>query len=373
MKVGWILHFYDEGFTPDEMLNRHYSTVQIVEGLAKIGHEVFVFYRFSSDEIFIKNDVNYFFIKDGHAARSKPWDFLRNYNNKVTKKINELNLEVILAHNPYTFGAHRYLQKMNPSIPYYIQDHSGKSKLRYPKVWGSFLKDIDYFLFSGEGMQQPFLKANIFKPEQAKILMEASSEFKMDRGYKDYLNGVPSILWVGRLDANKDPMTILQAFKNVISSNKNAHLHMVYGTFELETKIKQFIKSSELENSITLHGRIDRKELPKYYSSADYFIAASHKEGSGYALLEAMSCGATPILSDIPAFNALTRNGSIGFLFEVGNIKKVETILNKIILNPKPNRLKVLTHFNKHFSYSKLVLKLSKILEEGIRKKKNAH
>ena len=45
--------------------------------------------------------------------------------------------------------------------------------------------------------------------------------------------------------------------------------------------------------------------MPAYYSAADIFISGSHHEGSGYALIEAMACGVSPCITDIPAFRAL--------------------------------------------------------------------
>jgi glycosyltransferase involved in cell wall biosynthesis len=36
-------------------------------------------------------------------------------------------------------------------------------------------------------------------------------------------------------------------------------------------------------------------------------------------VLEAMSCGVIPVLTDIPAFKQITNNGRCGILFPVGN------------------------------------------------------
>ncbi len=54
-----------------------------------------------------------------------------------------------------------------------------------------------------------------------------------------------------------------------------------------------------------------------YYNSADYFVLGSHYEGSGFSLVEAMSCGVIPIVTDIPSFRMMTNNGKIGTLMEV--------------------------------------------------------
>src|SRR5262249_57697044 len=53
-------------------------------------------------------------------------------------------------------------------------------------------------------------------------------------------------------------------------------------------------------------------EMAAVLSAADLFVLASRKEGSGYALLEAMACGAVPVVTDIPAHRALLGGGTLG-------------------------------------------------------------
>ena len=45
--------------------------------------------------------------------------------------------------------------------------------------------------------------------------------------------------------------------------------------------------------------------MPNYYGAADVFVSGSHSEGSGYALIEAMSAGVVPVVTDIPSFRAI--------------------------------------------------------------------
>ena len=55
------------------------------------------------------------------------------------------------------------------------------------------------------------------------------------------------------------------------------------------------------------------------YSSADFLLQASRREFSGCAVLEAMSCGTIPIVTDIPSFRAMTEGGRYGILFPPGD------------------------------------------------------
>ena len=59
--------------------------------------------------------------------------------------------------------------------------------------------------------------------------------------------------------------------------------------------------------------------MSSFYSAADVFVAGSHHEGSGYALMEALACGAVPVVTDIPTFRLLTADGTLGALWSPGD------------------------------------------------------
>ena len=49
--------------------------------------------------------------------------------------------------------------------------------------------------------------------------------------------------------------------------------------------------------------------------AADLFVLGSHREGSGYSLIEALACGLPPVVTDIPSFRSLTGGGAVGKLW----------------------------------------------------------
>jgi hypothetical protein len=56
---------------------------------------------------------------------------------------------------------------------------------------------------------------------------------------------------------------------------------------------------------VRLAGEVAHDRIAAFLSAADIFVVGSHHEGSGYALMEALACGTTPVVTDIPAFRAL--------------------------------------------------------------------
>jgi glycosyltransferase involved in cell wall biosynthesis len=80
-----------------------------------------------------------------------------------------------------------------------------------------------------------------------------------------------------------------------------------------------------LADKVTLIGRVHHDEMPNYYGAADVFVSGSHSEGSGYALIEAMSKGVVPIVTNIPSFRAIS--GETGARWTPGDAEHFAHVL----------------------------------------------
>jgi glycosyltransferase involved in cell wall biosynthesis len=127
------------------------------------------------------------------------------------------------------------------------------------------------------------------------------------------MHGDPCLLSVARLDANKDPLTILSAVESAVGQLPNVRLYCCFSDALLLSAVRQRIASSErLRDRVELLGARDHAELELRYRAADFLVQASHHEGSGYSVIEAMSCGVIPIVTDIPSFrNMIGAAGSL--------------------------------------------------------------
>ena len=216
----------------------------------------------------------------------------------------------------------------------------------------------DAFLFTATGNADMWKKKNIIK-QDANIfeLLEASTAFKpiekqLSKTYTGITSGI-SFLWVGHLNANKDPMTVLSGFEQYLQANTGAKLYMIYQTDELLSRIDQKLASNRLlSESVVLVGKVTNAAMPYWFSAADYYISGSHKEGSGYALLEAIACGCIPVVTDIPSYQKITGNGKYGFLYLPGDAGMLAQTLKEIeSIDLKEMSAAVLSHFNQNLSF----------------------
>jgi len=138
-------------------------------------------------------------------------------------------------------------------------------------------------------------------------------------------------LWVGRLEANKDPMTVLRGFASYLPNNPNAFLYMAYQETNLLTEVQSLIDEHPLlKKHVYLLGKIPHSDLQDWFSAADFYLSGSHREGSGTALVEAMACGCIPVVTNIPSFNKIAGNGRFGFLYEASNPASLLAVLNNL-------------------------------------------
>jgi len=244
-----------------------------------------------------------------------------------------------------------------------VVQHHGELPFKGVKLWCQQLaaRFIDGYLFTSAGNAEVWRQKGVInKRHQIFEVLEASTNFvKQDKWLSRKKLEVHStgqiFLWVGRLNANKNPLMVLKAFAQYLHFKPSAQLYMIYQTTELLDDIKTMLLADEkLESAVVLVGSVLNQELPIWFSAADYYLSGSYKEGSGYALLEAMACGCIPVVTNIPSFQKITENGKYGYLYKVGD----EWALYKILCEleePSPiSADDVIQHFNKKLSFNRI-------------------
>lgn len=225
-----------------------------------------------------------------------------------------------------------------------MQDHGGIHagspafrRLRWRAFHGIGTRAADAFLFTAREQAAPWVRAGLIGPDQEVFeVPEASSALAPTVGVgpaaaEPALPGDPALLWVGRLDTNKDPLTVLTGFDRATAALPNAALTMVFHDDGLLGAVEARIAASPaLRGHVHLRGRVEHDALAPLYAAADFFVLGSHHEGSGFALIEALAFGVTPVVTDIPPFRAITDGGRLGALFSPGDAEALGCALVRL-------------------------------------------
>ncbi len=354
--------------SPEEYLIKSESNIRYASYLKNNYSLLFIFHTSSNKKIKEKG-ITYFF-------RKKKWNSKVLLPLKLSWIVRKNCPDIILVHSIFYIHFAAFLRFFIPDkAVILIQNHGELPPVSYlKKVLIRYCdKYIDGYLFTSKQMGRPWLNQKLIATD-TKIfeVMEGSTSFvKKDRINSKEITGVsltkPVFLWVGRLDSNKDPLCVLKAFKRFKDTGKDFELYMFYHTIELLNEIEVFISDNDLQKNIFLKGYINHDALEKWYNATDYYISASHKEGSGYALCEAMACGAIPIVSKIPSFEYMTKNGYAGLLYEKGNSDMLfENLLTTIGLDQKEYQNRVNQIFQERLSFEAIAKGLDSIIQKHL-------
>jgi glycosyltransferase involved in cell wall biosynthesis len=120
---------------------------------------------------------------------------------------------------------------------------------------------------------------------------------------------------------------IVQAFTQAVQQRPELRLLMLGNGSQagrlhqiLNSRITANSRTSSINNSsVLMPGLVKYDKLPRFYRSADLYVAASHSDGTSISLLEAMACGCPVLVSDIPGNREWVIPGVNGWLFPDGD------------------------------------------------------
>jgi len=221
-------------------------------------------------------------------------------------------------------------------------------------------------MFCALEQTRPFAKAGVLYPgTQQYEIPESTSRFSPgDRDEARRLTGLkgdPAVLWVGHLNANKDPLTVLEGVAAAARELPRLQLFCCFGTAPLLKHVQDRIASDPgLRGRVHLLGRMPHDRIEHLMRAADLFVLGSHHEGSGYSLIEALACGLPPVVTDIPSFRGLTGNGTVGMLWPRGDPQALCGALCSAAAQRDPQmRAAVRAHFDLELSLDALGCKLA--------------
>lgn len=125
---------------------------------------------------------------------------------------------------------------------------------------------------------------------------------------------------VGRLDTQKDPLLMLNAFSEICRI-KPASCLVIIGDGVLLSSVKSRIRELGLEEKVLMTGLLEAAKVAKYLRAADLFVLSSVYEGMPMCVLEAMGCGLPVATTDVGEVRRVVRPGRNGEITKNRTIK----------------------------------------------------
>ena len=310
------------GRSPDQLLEAWFTLADVAAAASSEDVRVTAVQAASQNAVLQRNHVTCRFVAERKSmmpASLAPWS--SPLPRRLAAKCVLLQPDLIHYHSLSLPHHVRLLQQALPKIPFLVQDHADKLPPAWRRpLYRRGLAAIDGVAFTSRAQAEPFRRRRILADRVAVFeIAESSSRFtpggQQVARTKTGLYGDPCLLWVAHLNENKDPLTILNALSRVRERLPAPELWCFFKSSPLLGEVRARLAAEpDLQCRVHLMGEVPHHAVEDLCRAADFFVLGSHKEGSGYAVVEALACGTPPIVTDIPAFRKLTGDGAVGGL-----------------------------------------------------------
>lgn len=313
-------------------------SLEIARGYVRHGHTVDVVtmsYKDLPDHEII-DGINVFRVK---SLRSKkeichPWEqlsYLVSARRFLSRRLREMKYDINHTHFIIPTGVLAVWLKRKFGLPYVLTSH-GSDVLGYNKRFA---------------ILYPFLKRPWKRIVREAKCVTAPSDFLIDSiksittdgNFKTISNGLDltrfkpmkkekRILVVARLFMNKGIQDVLDALSGIELSGWKVD---IVGEGPYRQALEQKLAENNLAGTVQLLGWIDNdsERMKDLYGKAGIFISASYFESFGLTVLEALSAGCYPLISDIGGHRYILKDDR--YFFKVGNVKELHEKLSQIM------------------------------------------
>lgn len=159
---------------------------------------------------------------------------------------------------------------------------------------------------------------------------------------------------VGRLQAIKDQMTLVEAFALLLQrypqESSNLRL-MLVGDGPMRPLLEEKVSALNFRDRVWFAG--ERSDVPDVMCATDVFVLPSRAEGISNTILEAMSCGVPVVATDVGGNGELVVPGATGLLVPAAQPEAMAEAIARYALHPKnasvagrAGRARIVQHFS---------------------------
>lgn len=367
LAVAQISFFCDpDGREPTELLRAWPTLVDVAQAAAGAGVKVAVIQASSHWAVISERGVDYHFLPFGRGAATRAGSAaFRDLIDRLKPDV--LHVQGLgFAHDVLTLAA------AAPGTPIVVQDRNDWPPRFWRRpLWRRSLAAARGALFCTRNQAEPFAQAGLW-PSNLRLYEVPGSTCSFTPGDRaearrvTQIAGDPCLLWVGHLDRNKDPLTVLAGVSLASRQLPGLQLWACFGSAPLRGEVAQRIAGDpQLAGRVHLLGRVPHERVESLMRASDLLVQGSHRESTGYAVIEALACGLPPVVTDIPSFRSLTDGGAVGRLWPAGDAPQLAQVVVEMAARPQAElRAAARNQFERELSSQALGRKLRAVYSD---------
>lgn len=229
------------------------------------------------------------------------------------------------------------------------------------KLWFNFITRINLRAFdeviccSDNDMQLFSQIRSSLKLVENGVLLQKFGAIERRADARDFI-------YLGRFSENKNLFGLIAWFSRFAQDHPNERLHIV-GRSETGdvNKLRECIAALGAQHAIDVLADLDTEEIREVIARSRYVVSASHYEGFGLSVLELMSYGLLPLLSDIPSFRVFVERSGCGELFAFNSSSFCTAAERLLAANTQSVALASPENYASDFSWPRVWQKISEV------------
>jgi len=363
------ISFYSDpaGRDPAALLQAWPTLVHVAEAASKSGVPVTVLQASSHRDSFARHGVDYHFLPFGGTAATSTGRAAAH------ALVDGLRPDVLHVQGLGFAQDVLALAAALPDYPIVLQDHADRPPRRpwHWPLWRRGLSAARGVMFCTREQARPLQRAGllparlpVYEVPESTCLFEPGDQLSARQA--SGLTGSPCLLWVGHLNDNKDPLTVLAGVSLAARHLPGLQLWCCFGNAPRLPEVRATIaRDPLLRGRVHLLGEVPHARIETLMRAADGLVQGSRRESSGYSVIEALACGLPPVVTDIPSFRALTGGGAAGRLWRCGDPRSLASALLALAAAaPAQARAAARRQFEQHLSQDALGRRLRAVYAE---------
>ena len=206
--------------------------------------------------------------------------------------------------------------------------------------------------------------------DKAKVVTIACGVEPNEFKQKAEKSKIPQIICISRLVAYKRIKDLIFAMALIERAVKKIRL-VIIGTGPQKKELINLAKELKLLNKITFLENLSRQSLIKKIQESHIFALPSAVEGFGIATIESAAAGVPYVVSDIPVFKEVTKNGKGGLLFNLGSPTDLAAQIKRLLQDDTFYKKKAgdAKELVRSYNWAKIAVETEKIYKSLINKK----
>ena len=188
------------------------------------------------------------------------------------------------------------------------------------------LSNASKVIFISKSNYENFFNHRLIKGAQhfkqkVEVINNGIDDFWLENYYtKGFLHAATDILFIGKLDRNKNIINLIRGFQKLKKEQHTIRLNIVGSGGANDSKVRELAKE---DPSIKLYGEINSKEkLLQIFRKNHFFAMVSHRETFGLVYIEALSQGLTLLFSKDQCIDG-TFNEKIGVAVDSNSVNGI--------------------------------------------------